>query len=468
MIKFGTDGWRAVISDEFTFENVRVVAQSIADYVLDTTGGQPVIAIGYDTRFLSDKFAQDCAKVLAANGIKVLLSDKITPTPTLSYAVKNRRATGGIVITASHNPYQYNGIKYKAGYGGSALPDMISQIERRLYSQKPKTMNLEEAVTQGSIQYFNAEEEYYDQLRSLVDLQKIVQAGLRVIIDPMHGAGAGFIKRLLASEGMEVMEVRGLHNPLFGGVNPEPIRQNLQVLVDAVGKQKAHAGFATDGDADRIGVVDARGEFVNSHIIYALLLRFLISEKKWSGGVVKTFSTSQMIDKLASEFGIPVFETPIGFKYICELFLKEDILLGGEESGGLGFKNHIPERDGILSSLLLMEIMATYGKNLGEIISEMMQKIGHYYYERVDLHLKREIMASAMEALKKNQPQEFVGVKVKEKLTLDGTKFMLEDGSWILFRASGTEPVVRVYAEAGSIKKVQALITEGVKRLTHN
>ncbi|MDA8235879.1 MAG: phosphoglucomutase/phosphomannomutase family protein [Clostridia bacterium] len=464
MIKFGTDGWRAVISDDFTFENVRVVAQAIAEYVKENAEGQPLIAIGYDTRFLSDKYAQECAKVLAANGIKVLLSDRVTPTPALSFAVKSRQATGGIMVTASHNPYQYNGIKYKAGYGGSALPDIISQIEERLHRQQPKVVALEEVAAQGLIQYFNGEEEYCQQIRSLVDLKKIAQAGHRVVIDPMHGAGAGFIKRLLAEEGMEVIEVRGEQNPLFGGVNPEPIRQNLQALVDVVGKENAQAGFATDGDADRVGAVDANGEFVNSHIIYALLLRYLITERKWSGGVVKTFSTSQMIDKLAAKYGIPVFETPIGFKYICELFLKEDILLGGEESGGIGFKNHIPERDGILSSLLLMEIMATYGKSLVEIIDELMQEIGYHYYDRVDLHLKPEVKDKAMAALKENPPQEFAGVKVKEVLTLDGIKFMLEDGSWILFRASGTEPVVRVYVEAGNGQAVTRILKEGKNR----
>jgi len=460
VIRFGTDGWRAVISDEFTFENVRVVAQAIADYVLETAD-KPIITIGYDTRFLSAEYAQECAMVLAANGIKVWLADKVIPTPALSYAVKNRRATGGIMITASHNPYQYNGIKYKAGYGGSALPDIIGQIEEKLYCQQPKVMTLDDGLSQGWIEYFNGEEEYFAQLSSLVDLKKIARSGLKVIIDPMHGAGAGVIKKLLAAQGMEVIEVRDEANPLFGGVNPEPIRQNLQVLVEAVVKEKAQAGFATDGDADRVGAIDANGEFVNSHIIYALLLRYLIEERKWTGGVVKTFSTSQMIDKLAYKYKIPVYETPIGFKYICELFLKEDILLGGEESGGIGFKNHVPERDGILCSLLLMEIMSAYGKQLHEIVDEMMQEIGYHYYDRVDLHLKPEVKDKVMKLLKENPPKDFAGVKVKEVLTLDGIKFMLEDGSWILFRASGTEPVVRVYVEAGSRESVTKILTAG-------
>ena len=461
MIKFGTDGWRAVISDEFTFQNVRVVAQAIADYTLENVEKQAVIAIGYDTRFLSERYAQECATVLAANDINVLLADRVTPTPALSYAIKNRQATGGIMITASHNPYQYNGIKYKAGYGGSASPDIIAKIEDKLHHREPRAVPFKEAVDRGIIRYFDCEEEYLGQLRALVDIAKIAQSRPRVVIDPMHGAGAGCIKNLLASEGLEVIEIRGNKDPLFGGVNPEPILKNLQALVDAVAIEKADAGFATDGDADRVGAISGSGEFVNSHIIYALLLKYLVSERKWTGGAAKTFSTSQMVDKLAYKYNMPVYETPIGFKYICELFLKEDILLGGEESGGIGFKNHVPERDGILSSLLLMEIMAVYNKPLDNIIEDLMQEIGHHYYDRVDLHLSREVKARAMQALTENRPEEFAAARVTKILTLDGTKYLLEDGSWILFRVSGTEPVIRVYAEAGDRGTVARLLNEG-------
>lgn len=484
MIKFGTDGWRAVISEEFTIENVRVVAQAIADYVRETAeeakpagGGpvhaesgpadgsavvRPVIAIGYDTRFLSDRYARECAQVLAANGIKALLADRVTSTPALSFVVKNRRAAGGIMITASHNPYEYNGIKYKAAYGGSALPEIIARIEPLVGKREPRRLALEEGLAQGTIEYFNGEAEYVNQLRSLVNLKKIAQAGLKIVIDPMHGAGAGIIKRLLAAEGLEVTEIRSAHNPLFGGVNPEPIKPNLKLLAETVTASGFQAGFATDGDADRVGAVDENGQFVNSHVIYALLLRYLITERKWTGGAVKTFSTSQMIDRLAAKYRIPVFETPIGFKYICELFLKEDILLGGEESGGIGFKNHIPERDGMLCSLLLMEIMAAYGKPLSQIIDEMMREIGYHFYDRVDLHLEPVVKDQVMKDLRSKPPQSFAGVRVKEILTLDGIKFILEDGGWILFRASGTEPVVRVYVEAGSKERVQTVLAEGI------
>lgn len=461
MITFGTDGWRSIISDDFTFHNVRVVAQAIAGYVGETAGSTAVVVIGYDTRFLSDQYAEECAKVLAANRIHVLLAAGVTPTPVLSYAVKVHRAAGGIMITASHNPYKYNGIKYKAAFGGPALPGMVAAIESYLYREAPKTISLAEAVEQRMVRFCDFKEDYCRQLRSVVDLRKIVDSGQRIVIDPMHGAGAGYIKELLSAAGMQVTEIRGDRDPLFGGVNPEPIQKNLQALVDRVVLDKAAAGFATDGDADRVGAVDANGQFINSHVIYALLLQYLINKKGWTGGVVKTFSTSQMIDKLARKYDIPVYETPIGFKYICELFLSEDILLGGEESGGIGFKNHIPERDGILASLLLMEIMAVYNLPLHEIVDQMMQEIGYHYYDRLDLHVEHAAQKGVMESLRSKPPALLAGHKVSEVLTLDGIKFMLEGSNWLLVRASGTEPVVRIYAEAGNSETVRALLAAG-------
>lgn len=461
MIKFGTDGWRAVISEDFTFQNVRLAAQAIAGYVLDTEDSQARIVIGYDTRFLSDKYAQECAKVLAANNIHVLLAADVTPTPALSYAIKARQAAGGIMITASHNPYQYNGIKYKASYGGSALPSIIAEVELRLHRETPKTIEFTQAMEQNLIEFCDFKGDYFRQLRKVVDLQKIIESGQRVVIDPMHGAGIGYIKELLGLEGMQVIEIRGDRDPCFGGVNPEPIKKNLQVLIEKVVIEKAAAGFATDGDADRVGAVDGTGSFINSHVIYALLLRYLINEKKWTGGVVKTFSTSQMIDKLARKYNIPVYETPIGFKYICELFLKEDILLGGEESGGIGFKNHIPERDGILASLLLMELMAAYKMPLRKIIDHMMQEIGRYDYDRLDLNIVPAIKDKVMKSLQNSPPRLLAGKKVSEVQTLDGIKLLLEGDSWVLFRASGTEPVVRIYAEAESSDTVARLLAAG-------
>lgn len=461
VIKFGTDGWRAVTGNGFTMKNVRIVAQAIADCIL-AAEKDAVIAVGYDTRFMSDVFARECALVLAANGIKVLLSETVTPTPVLSHLVKYRQATGGIVFTASHNPYQYNGIKYKAGYGGPALPGIICGIEDRLYCSEPKTVDFDEVRKTGLIECLNGEWDYICQLRSLVDIDKINTSLPKVIIDPMHGAGAGLIPKILGAGGTQIREIRANRDVLFGGVNPEPISHNLQVLSQVVREVKAQAGLATDGDADRIGAVDANGEFVNAHSIFALILRYLVKKRGLSGGVAKTFSTSRMIDKLAAKHNLPVTETPIGFKYICELFLSEDILIGGEESGGIGFKNHIPERDGILCILLVMEIMAEYKITLNELVNELMQEIGYHYYDRADLHLAAGNQRTRLQEMLTNGPPDFAGMKVEEVLTLDGTKLVFGDGSWILFRASGTEPVIRVYTEADSPEKVDKLLQAGV------
>lgn len=460
VIKFGTDGWRGVISDDFTFENVRTVAQAIADYI-NASGQKPLILIGYDARFLSDRYAKECAKVVTANGIKVLMADKITATPVISYGVKQYGAAGAIIVTASHNPAEYNGIKFKAHYGGSALPDIMAEIEKYLHQNPVRLISLDEAEQKGLIEFYNFDGPYIEQLKSLVNLELIAKSGIKAVIDPMYGAGSGYLKSLLGEAGLEVIEIRGEFNPSFAGINPEPIEKNLQALKEAVKSTGSWVGLATDGDADRVGVVDATGAFINSHQIYALFLRHLVEKRGWTGGVVKTFSTSQMIDKLAQKYGLKTYETPIGFKYICELFLTEDILLGGEESGGIGFKYHVPERDGLLSSLLLLEIMATHKKTLGEIINELMDEIGYYFYNRVDLHITEEQKKRAVDSLLNNPPAKFGNVLVKEVQKLDGVKFFLDNGGWILFRASGTEPVVRVYAETDSPERVQSCLSEG-------
>jgi alpha-D-glucose phosphate-specific phosphoglucomutase len=459
-IKFGTDGWRGVISDDFTFENVRICAQAIADYVKESDLPQ-VILIGYDARFMSEYYAKECIRVVTANGIKVLVADKVTATPVVSYGVKQYGVAGAIVVTASHNPAEYNGIKYKAYYGGSALPNIMMEIEKFLYKNSVQTITIGEAENGGLIELCNFDKPYAEHIRSLVDLQVISGSGIKAVIDPMYGAGSGYLKDFLKDLEVDVVEIRGERNPSFCGINPEPIEKNLLALKEAVLNSGSWVGLATDGDADRVGAIDANGTFINSHQIYALFLRHLVEKRGWKGGVVKTFSTSQMIDKLARKYGLKTYETPIGFKYICELFLKKDILLGGEESGGIGFKNHIPERDGILSSLLLLEIMATYGKPLGEILNELMNEIGYHYYDRVDLHITEEQKKKAMDKLYTNPPEMFHDILIKEIQRLDGVKFILEDDSWILFRASGTEPVVRVYAEADSKDKVTELLKTG-------
>ncbi|ATW27726.1 phosphoglucomutase/phosphomannomutase family protein [Candidatus Formimonas warabiya] len=461
-IKFGTDGWRGIISDSLTFENVRVVAQAIADYLQGINQGDKVFVIGYDTRFLSRQYAEECARVVAANKIKVFLTDKVAPTPVVSYGVKHLQASGAIMVTASHNPAEYNGIKFKAPYGGSALPEIITEIEKNLYCKPVKIMNFFEALNLGIVQYFNADEPYLNQVRRFINFDLIKNANLKVVIDPMYGAGAGYVRTLLENTSVSVTEIRGEKNPGFGDISPEPIAKNLDLLKKIVLEEQADIGLATDGDGDRLGAIDNHGSFVNSHQIYALFLRYLVEQRKWSGGAVKTFSTSKMIDCLVKKYDIPVYETPIGFKYICALFLKKDILVGGEESGGIGFKNHIPERDGILSSLLLLELMAAHRKNLREILDDLMNEIGPFYYERVDLHISNERKKLVLDLLRNNTPDKIAGIDVIKVETMDGVKCHLATGGWILFRSSGTEPVVRIYVEGSSPAEVQSVLKSGI------
>ncbi|WP_273484623.1 phosphoglucomutase/phosphomannomutase family protein [Desulforamulus ruminis] len=463
MIKFGTDGWRAIISDEFTFRNVRAVAQAIAEYFLDHSQVERGLIIGYDSRFLSDKYAKECARVIAANGLKVFLTSKVTPTPVVSYLVRSLRAAGAIVITASHNPAEYNGIKIKGDFGGSALPSMICEIEKKINQGPVREMRFEDALNQGLVSKIDPDPYYYKHLLNFINLKAFSYFPFKVIIDPMYGAASGYIKKFLEDIGVESIEIRGEFNPGFKNINPEPIEKNLKELQRLVIEETAAIGIATDGDGDRVGAIDRDGTFINPHYIFALLLRHLVLIKRWRGAVVKTFSTTKIIDKLAQKYELDLFETPIGFKYICEIFLTKNVLIGGEESGGIGFKNHVPERDGILSSLLLLEIMATHKKNLGELIKELMEEVGSHYYSRLDLELSDPSKKDLINYLKGNSFKSFNGLDILFKQNLDGVKFYLEDGSWVLFRASGTEPMIRIYAESYKSKYANELLNEGKK-----
>ena len=371
-IYFGTDGWRAVISDTFTFHNLRLVSQAIADAVKTDhwNDGEQItkvdsrkIIVGFDTRFLSDRYARDVARVLAANGFTVYLSQADCPTPAISYAVRHRQAAAGIVITASHNAPRYNGIKLKAAYGGSALPEQSRQVEVYLNDNEergrgPNLMDWDVARDMNLIERFNPLPAYYEHLRTLINFDAIAENPPRVVVDSMHGAGRGVIKGILQGTGCEVTEIRGEMNPGFGGTHPEPIGQNLGALAGAISTGFGNLGLATDGDADRIGAMDERGNFVDPHKIMALALQYLVEERGWGGPVVRTVSTTRMIDRLARRYGLPVYETPVGFNHIADHMLREDVLIGGEESGGISFKGHIPEGDGILMGLLLVEIVA--------------------------------------------------------------------------------------------------------------
>ncbi|MBC7346132.1 MAG: phosphoglucomutase/phosphomannomutase family protein [Clostridia bacterium] len=460
-IRFGTDGWRHVISDGFTFTNVRRVAQAIASELLSRgEEGRPVV-VGFDTRFLSDRYAQLVAEVLAGNGFRVLLTQEAAPTPAVSWAVRESLAAGGVMVTASHNPPEYNGLKFKDAYGGSALPERTAAIEAKLpREEEAKILPLARAEAAGRIVRFDPKPAYFRQLRRLVDFDLLARQPLVLVVDPMHGAARGYLRELLGGTAIKVVEIRGDYNPGFGGVNPEPIEKNLGALRTAVREHGALLGLATDGDADRIGAMDEKGNFVDSHRIFALLLQHLVKRRGWDGMVVKTFSTTQMIDHLAARLGKKLAITPIGFKYICRLMLEDDVLIGGEESGGIGVKYHLPERDGLLTALLLLEIVALSGQTLGELVSRLLDEVGPHYYGRVDLEVERPV---SIAGLFRKVPRELAGRAVTGQDSLDGQKLFLADASWILFRASGTEPVVRIYAEAASPEAAEELLQAGVR-----
>ena len=468
-IKFGTDGWRAVISDTFTFGNLRLVAQAIADYVREEndTDQTPQVVVGFDTRFLSDRYATEVARVLAGNGIVAWLTRADAPTPAISYAVTHKQALAGVMITASHNPPRYNGVKLKAAYGGAASPEQAGRIEAYLDTNQkaargPNLVDYQRAVDQRLIRPFDPAWAYYEHLGTLVDLDIISSGELRVVADPMYGSGRGCIREMLARTRSQVHEIRGEMNPGFGGIHPEPIARYLRALASAIQAGHGRIGIATDGDADRVGAMDDQGNFVDPHHIFALVLRYLVEKRGWSGAVVKTVSTTMMVDRLAHKYGLPLHETPVGFNHIADLMIKGDVLMGGEESGGLAIKGHIPEGDGVLMGLLLLEVVAHAGVPLSELVADIQRVAGPTCYIRNDLRLrhpvnKRELVAR----LSQDPPGKLAGIKVTEVSTKDGIKYRLADESWLLIRPSGTEPVLRVYAEAPEMDIVNELMVYG-------
>lgn len=484
-IRFGTDGWRAVISDEFTFENVRHVSQAIADWLIERpedpkqhyqsegaySSGSPglSVVVGFDTRFLSDRYAMEVARVLAGNGIHVHLTQTDCPTPALSYSVRDLAADFGVMLTASHNPPRYNGIKLKAAYGGSALPATTKQIESRLHGnledgRSPQVMDFEAAVSAGQIRRFNPLPAYLNHIASLVDFDRIAHNCPRVLIDPMYGAGRRYIRSFLERAGGQADEIHGEMNPGFAGIHPEPIGRNLRELVAAVQARAYDVGLATDGDADRVGAVDANGEFVTPHLIYALVLRHLVEDRGWRGSVVKTVSTTQLVDRLAKRYDLPLHETPVGGNYLCEVILEDDVLIAGEESGGITIKHHIPEGDGILMGLLLIEIMAHHRQPLHEIVRGLLEDLGPVAYAREDVRTREPFSKPELvERLVASAPAELAGRRVERINAADGVKYVLTDGSWLLIRPSGTEPVLRIYAEAADEAGVRALLQAGAE-----
>ena len=476
-IHFGTDGWRAVISDTFTFTNLRLLSQAIADAVSSEhwTSQAPIpenmdphrVVVGYDTRFLSDRYAIEVARVLAGNGYKVHLAQSDAPTPVISYSVRNLGAVAGVMITASHNAPRYNGVKLKAAYGGSALPEQCRQVEVYLNDNEqrgrgPNLMDYEQARETGLLQRFNPLPSYYEHLRKLINFDVIAENPQRVVVDSMYGSGRGVIKGILQGTGCEVVEIRGEMNPGFGGVHPEPIAQYLGPLASAVSTGMGDLGLATDGDADRIGAMDGRGHFVDPHKIMALALRYLVEKRGWKGPVVRTVSTTRMIDRLCKHYDLPMYETPVGFNHIADHMLKSDVLIGGEESGGISFRGHIPEGDGVIMGLLLLEIVAASGATLHELVDDLLKMVGPAFYQRTDLRLNHPVSKTEMsQILVDEAPATLGGEKVGGISTIDGVKYLLDDGSWLLVRPSGTEPVLRVYAEGRSTEMVQAMLAYG-------
>jgi alpha-D-glucose phosphate-specific phosphoglucomutase len=458
-IKFGTDGWRGIIADDFTFDNVRRVAGAIASYVLKYEDAQRGVIIGYDTRFASQAAAQAAAEVIAAAGIPVKLANDYTPTPAVSYAVKDKGAAGGVMITSSHNPWNWNGVKFKAKFGGSATPDIMKRVEEELQAG---------AMPQGSkaaIEETDLKAPYIAAVCRFADMDLIGKTKFKFAIDSMYGSGRGVLAGIFRDHGVAFVAIRQEVNPLFPGINPEPILPNVALLQETVVKEKCDAGLATDGDADRIGAVAEDGSFVDSHKIFCVLLHWLLERKKWPGDVVRAFNTTGMIDRIAAKYGRKLYETQIGFKYIADLMMEHDILIGGEESGGIGYSRFLPERDGVLNSLLLANVMAEEGKPLGQLVADLQREFGPHYYGRHDLHISEEMKQGAIRRARAESTQSLGRYRVLKKENLDGIKLFLDaptngNGAkaWVLFRASGTEPLLRVYAEAASPELVNEIL----------
>ena len=468
-VKFGTDGWRGVIADDFTFANVRTAAEAIAAYIHAKEDPAKGLCIGYDTRFGSKAFARACAEVAAATGIPVSLAHAITPTPALSFGVRERGAAGGIMITSSHNPAQWNGVKYKAWYGGSGKPSIIAEIESYLGKPVPRAA---EPATITEVDFLPT---YLKAIESFADLDLIAKSGMKFCIDSMYGAGGVILSNIFSRIGVANLPIRFNPNPLFPGINPEPIEPHIRALGEAVVANGCQAGLCTDGDADRIGATDEHGNFVDPHKIYSILLSWVLRRKGWPGAVTRAFNTTKMLDRICAKYGRELIEHGIGFKFVCDYMLEREIVMGGEESGGIGFQRHLPERDGLLNALLLANVMAEEGKTMGQLVADLQAEYGEHQYGRIDLTIPDDIKNGAIaraRALKTGDPA-FAGMPVLRQENLDGVKFYLDNPeaktklnaaeTWILLRASGTEPLLRIYTESCSKESVAKLLEAGRK-----
>ncbi len=496
-IKFGTDGWRGIIAEDFTFDNVRICAQGVADYLKQSGLSERGLVIGYDTRFASEDFAVAAAEVLAGNDIKVHLCLNPAPTPVISYAVLVTKAAGAIIITASHNPGSWNGFKYKSQEGTSASDEITSQIEKNIYQLTAKkrrtslrTTDIGRALRKGLVDYLDPAPAYFKQLNQLINLEELRSHRLNIIVDPMYGAGSGYFMRLLCGacperdssvaslpqndrkrrahndivEGnIKVTEINAERNPSFPGIQPEPIAKNLTKLSRLVVEQKADIGLATDGDSDRIGIIDEKGEFLNQHQVFALLCLYLLEVRGERGAIIKTLTSTTMLSRLGEIFDVPVYETPVGFKYVAPLMEQHDAIIGGEESGGYGFRGHIPERDAILAGLYFLDFMTKTHKTPSQLLDYLYSKVGPHYYGRTDFHISASKRQTIMDQLSSSSPDTIASIKVTKVDATDGFRFFLTDKSWLLIRFSGTEPLVRLYAEAESLGRVTKLLHAGKK-----
>jgi phosphomannomutase len=458
-IKFGTDGWRAVFAEDFTFDNVRRVGGAIASYVLKNEDPRKGLVVGYDTRFMSGRFAEGLSEVLAQAGIPIRLSDDYVPTPAVSFAVKHFHCAGGVVITSSHNPFNWNGVKYKAGYGGSGSPAIMKQIEDEL-GATPK------AARAAAIERMDFKKPYVAAITQFADLEAIARANFRFAIDCMYGSGRNVLSGIFAEHGIRHLQIRSEADPMFPGINPEPIEPHVRMLQETVVREKCDAGLVTDGDSDRVGAVTEDGMFVDAHKCYAILLKWLLEYKKWPGVITRAFNTTRMLDRIAKKHGRELIEHGIGFKYVCDIVLSgREVLVGGEESGGIGIPRHLPERDGILNSLLLANAMADQKKSMGRLVEDLQREFGPHYYGRRDLHISDAIKQSAIGRASAEATSKLGAFNIVRKEDLDGIKLFLDaptngNGAeaWVLLRASGTEPLMRVYCEAAAPEIVQQIL----------
>jgi alpha-D-glucose phosphate-specific phosphoglucomutase len=468
-IKFGTDGWRAIIAEDFTFENVRLCAQATAAYTKETGLAGRGLVVGYDTRFESDRFAEATAEVLAANGIPVFLCDRPAPTPVVGYSILKQNAAGSIVITSSHNPAIYSGFKVRTDYAGAAPPEVASRIEAlaaETSANGVERMPLDEAKGRGLVQMIDPETPYTAHISQLIDLDRLRAAGLTVIADPMYGAGTGYLRKMLSGGKTRVIEIRGDFNPAFPGMhNPEPIMRNMEATQYAVLKHHADVALATDGDADRIGVMDGKGRFVNQLETFALLAYYLLEVRGDRGDLVKSVTTTSMIWKLGELYGVPVHETAVGFKFLGPKMRETDALIAGEESGGFAFRGHLPERDGVLSGLYVLDLMASRKKDLPSLLEELFSKVGAHYYDRIDITMTDEQRDRVAEKVRSLEPQSIAGLTVTGYDRTDGLRFLFDDGAWALIRLSGTEPLMRIYTEVRREELVQPVL-QAVREMT--